>query len=232
MQASRVHLHLADPVAVRLPGIIHPVWVRPGTSDVSTFDEVFLSREYDLPFADFAPRHILDLGANVGYASLYFNSRWPDAAILAVEPELANLILLKRNTSRYLSIATLRGAGWSRPAQLSFENPQADANAFRVTDAEHGSGDASIRAYTVAQLLDRLECDRGALVKMDVEGAEAEILRGDVGWLDRVDVLVIELHDRLAPGCGEALFAALAGRRFRVEIMGANLAFDFRPANP
>jgi FkbM family methyltransferase len=221
-------LRSSEPVAVRLPGLVHPVWIRPGTSDVATFDEVFLSREYDLPFADFAPRHILDLGANVGYASLYFISRWPGASILAVEPALANLILLKRNTSRYLGVATLHGAVWSQPAQLSFENPQADANAFRVSDSGHAGGDAPIRAYTVAQLLDQLGCARGALVKMDVEGAEAEILRGDVSWLDRVDVLVIELHDRLAPGCGEALFAATAGRRFRLEVMGQNLAFDVR----
>jgi FkbM family methyltransferase len=203
--------------------------MRPGTSDVVTFDEVFLGREYDLPFSDFAPRHILDLGANVGYASLYFISRWPEASILAVEPALENLILLKRNTSRYLSIDTVHGAVWSNSAQLSFENPEADANAFRVSETDKDGDREKIQAYTVAQLLDQLGCDRGALVKMDVEGAEAGILRGDVRWLDRVDVLVIELHDRLAPGCAEALFAAVAGRRFRLEIMGQNLALDFRP---
>ena len=41
-------------------------------------------------------------------------------------------------------------------------------------------------------------------------------------------VLVVELHERIVPGCGEALCDAVAGRRFRMEIIGANLAFDFR----
>jgi hypothetical protein len=64
---------------------------------------------------------------------------------------------------------------------------------------------------------------------MDVEGAEAEILRGADEWLDRVSVMVIELHDRMVPGCSEALYDALHGRRFRQEIAGQNLVIDLRP---
>ncbi len=29
---------------------------------------------------------------------------------------------------------------------------------------------------------------------MDIEGAEAEIMAGDLSWLDRVGVLIIEIH--------------------------------------
>jgi len=35
-------------------------------------------------------------------------------------------------------------------------------------------------------------------------------------------------HDRIAPGCAQALHDALRGRRFRQEIVGANLAIDLR----
>ena len=67
LQAARLLGPKGATVAVQLPGFAHPVWARTGTSDIATFDEVFLAHEYDLPFASFAPRHILDLGANVGY---------------------------------------------------------------------------------------------------------------------------------------------------------------------
>ena len=228
LQAARVHTRSPEPIAVRLPGIAHPIWLRPGTSDVATFDEVFLGREYDLPFADFAPRHVLDVGANVGYASVHFATQWPQASVLAVEPEAANAVLLKRNTGAYRHIDALHAAVWSRPTSLAVENPHADANAFRMTEANDGGG-PRIPAFTLSQLIARLGCERLDLLKMDVEGAEAEILRNAADWLDRVNVLIIELHDRLVPGCGEALSAALHGRRFRQEIVGQNLAIDFRP---
>lgn len=228
MQVARVDVRSAEPVAVELPGFPHPLWVRPGTSDVATFDEVFLSREYELPFPDFQPRHILDLGANVGYASVQFATRWPDARILAVEPEAENVMLLKRNTGRYAGIDTLHAAVWSRPAELAVANPQDDANAFRMTDAADGGG-PRVAAFTIGQLIDRLGVDRLDLLKMDVEGAEGEILRGASEWLPRVNVMIVELHDRFVPGCGEALVAALHGRRFRLELVGQNLAIDLRP---
>jgi FkbM family methyltransferase len=227
MQAARVHTHSSNPVAVRLPELPHPLWVRPGTSDVATFNEVFVAREYDLPFTDFVPRHVLDLGANVGYASVHFASRWPQAVILAVEPEAENVVLLKRNTGLYPRVNALHAAVWSRTTEVAVANPKDDANAFRMTEAANGSG-PRVPAFTIGQLIDRMGCGRLDLLKMDVEGAEVEILRAASEWLDRVNVMIVELHDRMVPGCGAALIAALQGRRFRMEIVGQNLVIDLR----
>ena len=227
MQVARVHRRSSHPIALRLPGLFHPLWVRPGTSDALTFDEVFVAREYELPIRGFAPRHILDLGANVGYASVLFAARWPEVRILAVEPERENMVLLKRNTGGYRTIDALHAAVWSRPGEVAIANPDDEANAFRMTEANANAAQ-KVPAYTIAQLIDRMGCDRLDLLKMDVEGAEVEILRDAASWLDRVNVMIIELHDRLVPGCGEALCAALHGRHFSQEIMGQNLVFDLR----
>jgi FkbM family methyltransferase len=229
MQVARAHRQSSHLIALRLPGLVHPLWVRPGTSDALTFDEVFVAREYELPLTDFSPRHILDLGANVGYASVRFAARWPQARILAVEPERENLMLLKRNTGGYRAIEAVQAAVWSRAGELAVANPEGDANAFRMTEATNGAGE-KVPAYTLAQLIDRLGCERLDLLKMDVEGAEIEILRDASSWLGRVNVMIIELHDRIVRGCGEALCAALHGRHFTQEILGQNLVFDFRPA--
>ncbi|HWA10534.1 MAG TPA: hypothetical protein VG838_13895 [Opitutaceae bacterium] len=43
-----------------------------------------------------------------------------------------------------------------------------------------------------------------------------------------VDVLVIELHDRIVPACAQALYDALRGRPFKQEIAGSNLVIDLR----
>ena len=227
LQAARLLGPRGAVVAVQLPGLKHPFWARTGTSDVATFDEVFVAREYELPFADFSPAHILDLGANVGYASLYFAARWPRAHILAVEPDARNAGLLDRNTRAWPRIARLNAAVWAHPAQVCVANPGDAPNALRMREPAESMAE-TVEAYTVAQLIERVDCGRLDLLKMDVEGAEEQIFRDASEWLDRVDVMMVELHDRLVPGCAEALYAALHGRRFRQEIVGSNLAIDFR----
>ena len=227
LQAARLHCRPASLVRVRLPGLAHPLWARPNTADVVTFEEVFVAREYELPFADFHPGHILDLGANIGYASVYFAARWPQARILAVEPSRKNLALLTRNTRPWHRITALQAAVWTRSARLQIANPDDAANAYRMIETAGPDGDG-IQAYTIGHFMTRLGGGPIDLLKMDVEGAEAEILRHGADWLDRIRVLMIELHDRIVPGCAEALCRALQGRRFHQEIVGANLAFDFR----
>lgn len=226
-EAMRLYFSRGTLVPLRLPGLAHPLWARSGTADVATFEEVFVAREYDLPFCNFTPRDIVDLGANIGYASVYFAARWPTANVLSVEPDEQNAQLLEQNTRRWPRITRLQAAVWPHPARVSVANPGDASNAYQMCEAP-ASAEGGVAAYTVPQLMDTLGCEQLDLLKMDVEGAEREILRGAPDWLDRVSVLVIELHDRLAPGCGMALSEALMGRRFRMEIVGANLAFDFR----
>jgi FkbM family methyltransferase len=227
LQAARMHRKPGSTVRMHLAGIKHPLWARAGTSDVETFEEVFLMRQYDLPFAGFEPRNILDLGANIGYASVCFAARWPQARILAVEPATRNLVLLDKNTRAWNHITCLQAAVWSHPSWVQVTNPQDAPNAFRMGES-HDSRKENIPAYTISQLFERQGCSHLDLLKMDVEGAEAEIFQADTSWMDRVKVLIIELHDRIVPGCAQALYHALQGYRFQQEIVGGNLAIDLR----
>jgi FkbM family methyltransferase len=227
LQAARMHARPGSIVRMQLSGIKHPLWARAGTSDVETFEEVFLMRQYALPFSDFEPTHILDLGANIGYASVFFAARWPEARILAVEPATSNITLLDRNTRSWTNITCLQAAVWSHPSWVQVANPKDEPNAFRMSESLD-SRKENIPAYTIAQLIERQGCKRLDLLKMDVEGAEAEIFQNGAAWLDRVKVLIIELHDRIVPGCAEALYRALQGHRFQQEIIGGNLAIDLR----
>lgn len=56
---------------VRPPGFLSTFYLRCGSSDISTYEQVFIGREYD--FATLRePRHIIDAGANIGLASIFF----------------------------------------------------------------------------------------------------------------------------------------------------------------
>ncbi len=99
----------------------------------------------------------------------------------------------------------------------------------RLTEVQRGTLAPVSFVYSARGLLSTVtQASRTLGYAYSGAGELAEIFREEAAWLDRVDVMVVELHDRLVPGCAEALNQALCGRRFRQEIVGANLAFDFR----
>lgn len=68
--------------------------------------------------------------------------------------------------------------------------------------------------------------DRIDLLKMDIEGSEREVLADPSAWIDRVDALIVELHDRKKPGCG-AVFESVA-RQFDARWHGGELEYLVR----
>lgn len=96
---------------VRHPEIKHPVALRIGTTDIPTFEQVLLNKEYDFITLS-PPALIVDAGANIGLAAVLLASRYPQARIVAIEPESANFELLLKNTRAYPNIIALQAALW------------------------------------------------------------------------------------------------------------------------
>ena len=195
-------------VELHLPGMAHPFSLRAKTADVHMFEEVFVDGEYRIPETP-DPQWIVDAGAHIGCASVFFAVRHPDARIVAIEPESGNLELLRRNTAPYPNIEVVAGALWHERATLSIEDG-GNSSAFRVRE---GPGD--IPAMTLPDVLRRIGASRVDILKMDVEGAEKEIFAEPPPWLADVGVLMIELHDRFRPGCSRNVFTALGKHDFR-----------------
>jgi len=168
---------------------------------------------------------IVDCGANAGYSSAYFLSRFPSCTLLAIEPDQDTFALLKRNLAPYGGRARTMQAGvWSHSgALLMVDTPYRDGEAWarQVRAAKPGeSGD--IRAIDIGTILDTSGFPRINILKIDIEGAECEVFaHGYDVWLDRVDTILIELHDDSHFGRGsDAFFAAIAGQGFRVRPVG------------
>ena len=89
-------------LAVALPVLRNPVYIRMRTTDVSVYHEVLICGQYaiDLPFS---PKIIVDVGANIGMASLYFATKYPQARIIAIEPETSNFEMLAQNVGAYVN---------------------------------------------------------------------------------------------------------------------------------
>lgn len=197
-------------ITARAPGIRDAVHLRVRTTDVSTYSEVLLRGEYgfDLPFS---PKVIVDAGANIGMSSVYFAHKYPEAKIIAIEPEASNFAMLARNVIPYPAIVPVHAALWNRDGEISISEPDpatgASGNWAFVT--REGPGD-KIRAVTMRTLMIEMQLPNVDLAKIDIEGAEKEVFE-DAGWLAQVRCLMIELHDRFRPGCSKAVDSVAQG---------------------
>jgi FkbM family methyltransferase len=198
-------------ITFSIPQANSPINLRPRTSDIQVFEEIFLQDEYRIPVAA-SPRLIIDGGANIGLASLYFAKQYPDAQIIAVEPELSNIQMLKVNTAGYPAISVLEAGIWHDHNPLKIENPDVSKCGFRLTQTE--SAEASVSSLRVDDILNLTGLDSIGILKLDIEGSEKEILQHSQSWIGKLEILAVELHDRYRPGCSEALYAAIAEEDF------------------
>ncbi len=210
-----------SPVKFTTPLAIHPLLCRPSTSDFSVFQQIYIEREYQCLDGRSNVDLVIDCGANVGYSSAYFLSRFPGARVVAVEPEEGNYTMLERNLSAYGDrVTTMRCGIWSQTMGLCISEARyRDGLAWSTQIRACRPGEpAQIQAVVVDDILTQSGADRISILKMDIEGAEGEVFaKGPPRWLEKVDALVIELHSDTSFGdCVGRFFQALDGLPFRI----------------
>lgn len=210
VNAERGTLH-----EVRVPGLDFSIFLRAGTSDVLAFIQIFVDGELGFDMLP-SPRNIVDAGANIGLASIYFAHRFPTAKIVALEIDQANFDLLAKNTEAYSNISCMKMALWSGEAQVTIVNPTDEPWAFRVVEVKRENS-TSIRALGVKGLIQYFGDQRIDLLKIDIEGSEKQVFEnGSSEWIDRIGVIAVELHDNIVSGCSSAMAEALSSHRHRL----------------
>jgi FkbM family methyltransferase len=179
-----------------------------GTSDFGVFQQIFIDNYYDFPI-DIKPKLIIDGGANVGYASIYFANRFPNAKVIAIEPNDNNYKMLNENSFKYFNIKPIKSAIWNTNTTLHVNDVGREECGFIVEEA--GINDQEIfKGITINDILKEFECNYIDILKLDIEGAEKEVFSSNYEeWLCKVHILIIELHDRFKPGCSEAFLSAI-----------------------
>lgn len=204
-----------DVLTIEIPNISSPFHLPRNRVGRRVFDGVLVQEQYRPRTAALEDvRFIVDAGAHVGLASLYFANTYPAATVLSIEPNEGNFALLRENTIQYSRIRPLRAALWYRASALEISNPAALSWAYRVEESDHGD----IPAVTIPQLIAQSGHNRIDILKLDIEGAEKELFDHHASeWLPMVRCLAIELHDRFRPGDASAVFGATASSKFRHE---------------
>ena len=175
------------------------------------YREIFLDQVYQrLP--DFVPQDgwcVVDLGANIGLYTLKVAMANRAGRIYALEPNPRTYQRLQRNLELngiHNVMGLCQGAG--RSAGKALLDPGAIPAHARLAGNEEAGNERAflVDIIPLAELAEREGFVRVDLLKMDVEGAEIEVLEGAEPMLDRVERIVMEYHgqQRLA-GCERIL---------------------------
>ncbi len=186
--------------------------------------DLFVRRTLDFRSNSHAPR-VLDCGANVGLASLSIKQQYPGARITAFEPDEGICEVLRRNLSRNGAgdVEIVRAAVWREDGTIAFRHEGSDSGAI---DAVGGDTPGRVVEVPAVRLRRWIESDDVHLLKLDIEGAELDVLEDVSDLLDRVRTIQVEVHDfapdrRLLPRCLTLL--ERAGFTYALD--------DFGPAN-
>ncbi|MCU7843668.1 MAG: FkbM family methyltransferase [Candidatus Thiodiazotropha sp. (ex Monitilora ramsayi)] len=192
------------------PGIRHPFYLRLPSSDAPTYRQVFQQNEYEFTI-EAQPKIIVDAGANIGLASIYFANKYPEAKIFSIEPEQSNFNALKKNTASYPNITVIHAALWHENRKINLVDPGLGNWGF-MTQEEGKSGSLTseekhqVQAITVNDILNDYDVNHIDILKIDIEGAEREVFLDTSSWLEKVGMIIIELHDRMKPGCNRSFY--------------------------
>ncbi len=172
-------------------------------SDILTFNEVIREQVYKSILAKLARcETIIDLGANIGLATLYFAGHYPRARVLAVEPNPPTYKILAANLKSLVEVGrcrTLKAAVWGSEKRLvADDRSKADGahySAFAAREAGGGRDGETMQGLPITRIIADSGFERIDLLKVDIEGAEVELFKDDLDWLKQVAAVAIEFHD-------------------------------------
>ena len=175
------------------------------------------------------PSLVIDAGANIGAASVYFQNVLDNAFVFAVEPEIGNWRILEINTQEYPNKFNFHGAISAADGVLALVDPGFSDFAFRTAAIVDGKTDGRIVVDSISPqtiLADPRTAHTNPLIfKIDIEGGEDRLFGGDTSWMSVFPLIIVELHDWMLPfsGCSRNFMRAAARHDFDVLLKGENL---------
>lgn len=179
-------------------------------TDIAVLEQVFAGQQYNYAFGC-EPQVVIDAGANVGISTAWFATKFPSARVIAIEPDEENYDLLVRNTSHLSNVEPINAALWRQSERVVIHDRGTGPWGYQVSADPSPETRRSVPSVTVDDIVRRVHPKRIGILKMDIEGAEIEVMNNAVNWIGSVEAVIAELHDRLRPGCSRAFFCATAG---------------------
>jgi FkbM family methyltransferase len=146
--------------------------------------------QFHLPPGNMAPLRIWDLGANIGLTAIHFASLYREARITAVEAEPGLAEIARLNAKPYGGrVEIIEAAVWPVRQSLCFSVQHGDEYGGKVTESQ---SDIQVAGIPLNELM--AEDQQVDYLKMDIEGAEARVLRESTQWARKVGCIKVEVH--------------------------------------
>lgn len=195
---------------------------RPEDQALLQFYEVFRDKSYRRYITEPRGGTIVDIGANIGVVTLDWMTRLLKVRVQAYEPHPATFAMLRANIEANdlaSRIATYPEAVGGRAGAITLRaaGPSMETTAYGVGTTARALAEFSVPMVALDMVIERCVGDGPiGLVKIDAEGAEAEILEGArAQTLKEIPQFVIEYHDGLCPNALARCERALADAGFR-----------------
>lgn len=200
-------------VQIRLKESSIPLLCRPKTSDIGTLLSTF-KIGYHRPQQKLPPNPVIfDLGANVGYTVTDLAIRYPGARIIAVEMDEENFRIASQNILPFGSRCTLlHAAVWTDDGEVSYEK-EGRRDAFHISGTGEG-GMNKVQSRSLRSIFKQFQIENIDYLKMDIEGAERNVMEKASEWAHQVRIMNIETH---APDLMDAIATELSRLGFTCE---------------
>lgn len=167
-----------------------PFYFHDAESFSVTYQEIMISELYKFRTNSSKP-FIIDCGANMGLSVLYFSQSYPQARILAFEPEGPVYEVLWKNVQQFgagKDIEIYKKAVWDSETALQFYTDHGMGGS--VENTYKGQAPTEVPTARLANYLQQ-PVD---FLKMDIEGAEYTVLKDCEPFLKNVQHLFVEYH--------------------------------------
>lgn len=179
----------------------------------------FQGRVYDFPCT--GRPYIIDCGAHVGVSVAWWKTRYPEARVLAFEADTTNFALLEQNCGHLPDVTLIHAAVWTLDGEVMFAAKGGENGRLAAfVDAPSAGPVMTVPGVRLRPFLS----EPVDLLKMDIEGAEVDVLADCADRLGPVDRIFVEHHSWVSRGQRLAqTFSILeeAGFRMHANVAGA-----------
>lgn len=216
---SNIFLSRQKIYSVRVYGV--NLSLRSKTTDLNVFNQIFVKEELNIPLDE--PKCIIDGGAYSGLSSIYLAHKYPNCDVYALEPEDSNYKLLLAHSSQFTNIKPIHSGLWSKDVKLTvFNENKGQKWSFKVKEDLNGE----IAATSIKTLISKNNLSKVDLLKLDIEGSEDELFKKNYcQWLDKVNCIAVEFHERYAPGSEKRIRSVLLKEGFKSMSIGEKEIF-------
>jgi len=159
-------------------------------SFVWQYKEIFVDKSYEFKTAVNNPI-IIDCGANVGMSALFFSKRYPGATVVAFEadPVISNYLKDNIEKNKISNVQVINKAVWINNEELEFGSEGSDGGSIHSLSGKK----IKIKSIRLKEVIESyISVD---MLKMDIEGAEREVINDCIDVLHKVKNIFIEYHD-------------------------------------